>query len=132
MIEITSAGSTLVSAITGDPVARIAADATILDAAKALVSHGVGAIVVGDAPRPTAVLSERDIVRVVAGGSDPAAVQVCDVASTKLVWCGAEATVDEVALKMMEHYIRHVLVEQDGVLAGIVSSRDLLGVYSDQ
>jgi hypothetical protein len=31
---------------------------------------------------------------------------------------------------MMDHYIRHVLVERDGALAGIVSARDLLGVYS--
>lgn len=31
---------------------------------------------------------------------------------------------------MMERYIRHVLVERDGALVGIVSVRDLLGVYS--
>jgi CBS domain-containing protein len=47
-----------------------------------------------------------------------------------LVWCDAEATVEEVAVQMMEHYIRHVLVERDGALVGIVSARDLLGVYS--
>jgi CBS domain-containing protein len=31
---------------------------------------------------------------------------------------------------MMEHYIRHMLVERDGALAGVVSARDLLGVYT--
>ena len=62
--------------------------------------------------------------------NDPTAVRAVDVASTKLVWCAADDTVDEVAVRMMDHYIRHVLVERDGELIGIVSARDLLGVYS--
>jgi CBS domain-containing protein len=31
---------------------------------------------------------------------------------------------------MMEQYVRHVLVEDSGRLIGIVSARDLLGVYA--
>jgi CBS domain-containing protein len=31
---------------------------------------------------------------------------------------------------MMEHYVRHVLLEEDGRLVGIVSMRDLLGAYA--
>ncbi len=90
----------------------------------------IGAVVVGDGERPAALVSERDVVRVVAAGKDPATVPATAIASTKLVWCDAEATVDQVATRMMDRYIRHVLVERDGVLAGIVSARDLLGVYS--
>jgi CBS domain-containing protein len=36
----------------------------------------------------------------------------------------------EVATQMMERYVRHVLVEEDGRLIGIVSARDLLGAYA--
>jgi CBS domain-containing protein len=125
-----SAGSLPISTVTGDPVARVAADATVDDVAKALVAVDVGAVVVGDDARPAALVSERDIVRVVAAGKDPATVPAIDVASTKLVWCDAEASVDQVAARMMDRYIRHVLVQRDGALAGIVSARDLLGVYS--
>ncbi|HTQ18623.1 cyclic nucleotide-binding/CBS domain-containing protein [Mycobacterium sp.] len=124
-----SPGLIPISTITGDPVARVAADATMADVAKALVAQDVGAIVIGDDERPTALVSERDVARVVAGGDNPAAVRAIDVASTKLVWCRAEATADEVAVRMMDHYIRHVLVERDGALVGIVSARDLLGLY---
>jgi CBS domain-containing protein len=127
--RIPSAGSTPISAITGDPVKRVAADATVVDVAKALVAGEVGAIVVGDDEQPAALVSERDVVRLVATGTDPAVVRAVDVASTKLVWCDAEATVDAVAVRMMDRYIRHVLVERDGALVGIVSARDLLGVY---
>jgi CBS domain-containing protein len=116
--------------VTGDPVVRVASEATVADVAKTLVASEVGAVVVGDEELPAALVSERDIVRVVAAGKDPASVPALDVASTKLVWCDAEATVEEVAVQMMERYIRHVLVERDGALVGIVSARDLLGVYS--
>jgi CBS domain-containing protein len=46
------------------------------------------------------------------------------------VWWDAEATVPEVAAEMMTAYVRHVLVEADGRLVGVVSARDLLGVYA--
>jgi len=130
MTDISVPGSIPISSVTGEPVARVAANATVADVARAIVARDVGAIVVGDDERPTALVSERDIVRVVAAGQDPAAVPAADIASTQLVWCDAEATVDEVAVRMMDRYIRHILVERDGVLAGIVSARDLLGVYS--
>lgn len=129
MSDISSAGSTPVSALTGDPVVRVAADATLVDVAEAIVASEVGAVVVGDDERPAALVSERDIVRVVATGQSPASVRAVDVASTELVWCDVDATVDEVAAQMMDRYIRHVLVEEDGTLVGIVSARDLLGVY---
>ncbi|CQD19623.1 signal-transduction protein [Mycobacterium europaeum] len=131
MTESLSAGSLPIHTITGDPVARVPADATIADVARAMVTCDVGAIAVGDEPRPTALVSERDIVRAVAAGRNPATAPVSEVASTKLVWCDAEASVDQVAARMMDRYIRHVLVERDGALVGIVSARDLLGVYAD-
>lgn len=111
---------------------RVAADATVADVAEAIISGEVGAVIVGTDERPTALVSERDVVRVVATGKDPATVRAVDVASTKLVRCDAEATVGEAAVRMMDRYIRHLLVERDGALVGIVSARDLLGVYSSE
>ena len=43
------------------------------------------------------------------------------IANTSLVWCDVEATIAEVAGRMMESYVRHVLVEDDGRLVGVVS-----------
>ncbi len=131
MSEITPAGSYAVAMLTGDSVVRVPADASLADVARALADGELGAVVVGDDARPAALVSERDIVRAVAAGRDPAQVKALDVASTELVWCDVESSVDEVAGKMMDRYIRHVLVEEeDGTLVGIVSARDLLGVYA--
>lgn len=130
MIEIPSAGAIDIATITGDTVVRVPADATVADVARAIVDHEVGAIVVGDEERPAALVTERDIARVVASGRDPAAVRAGDVASRNLVWCEADSTVDTAAVRMMDRHIRHVLVDRDGILAGIISARDLLGVYA--
>lgn len=129
MTDIPAAGSIPISTVTGDPVVRVAAEATVADVAQAIIHGEVGAVVVGNDERPTALVSERDVVRVLAAGDDPTKVRAIDVASKNLIWCEADTTIDEAAVRMMNHYIRHILVERTGVLIGIVSARDLLGVY---
>lgn len=126
------AGSIAIGTLTGDALVRVPADATVADVAGAIAANNVGAVVVGDEPRPTALMSERDVVRVVATGQDPAAVAARDLASTHLIWCESDDTVEQAALRMTDHSIRHLLVEQDGVLVGIISARDLLGVYATE
>lgn len=130
MTAISASGSLPVSQLIGDEVVRVASDATIHVVAQTLTTDGVGAVVLGDDERPTALVSERDVVRSVAAGHDPAVTPASKVASRELVWCDIESTVEEVAAEMLSRYIRHVLVEEDGELVGIVSARDLLGAYS--
>jgi CBS domain-containing protein len=90
----------------------------------------VGLLVVGTVDQVEGVVSERDVVRAVALGQVPETTAVIEVATTRLVWCDLTATVDEVAELMIEQYVRHVLVEDDGRLVGVVSARDLLGAYA--
>ncbi|UXA19919.1 cyclic nucleotide-binding/CBS domain-containing protein [Mycobacterium sp. SMC-4] len=130
MTEIPAAGSIRISTITGDAVIRVAADATVADVATAIVEREVGSVVVGDDPHPEGLVTERDVARVVAAGQNPAEVRAAEVASKNLIWCRADDTVAKVATRMMDRYIRHVLVERNGELIGVVSARDLLGVYA--
>jgi CBS domain-containing protein len=126
MTAISISGSSSISLLIGDDVVRVPADAPLAEVAKVLVGGAMGAVVLGDGDRPEALVSERDLVAAMATGLDPAATPAIEVASTNLVWCDVESTLDEVATEMMEHYIRHVLVEDDGKLVGMVSVRDLL------
>jgi CBS domain-containing protein len=130
MSDLSLPGSTPISTLTGDTVARVPADATLLDTARALTEGGLGAVVVGDEVPPAALVSERDVIRAIADGRDPATTLALDVASTDLIWCDAAATVDEVAAQMRDRYVRHILVEDGDACVGIVSARDLLGIYS--
>jgi CBS domain-containing protein len=125
-------GSMPVSVLTGEQIVRVGADATLYEVADVMAEAGVGALVVGDGDPPAGIVTERDFVGVLAGRTDPGATQVGHLAQTSLVWCAADATVSEVAELMMTRYVRHVLVEDDGELVGIVSARDLLGAYASE
>jgi CBS domain-containing protein len=129
-MAITTVGALPVAALTADVVDRVSADANLWEVADALVEADVGALAVGHGDDVEGILSERDLVRALAARRDPWTTTAMDIAHTRLVWCDAESTVAEVAEEMMEHYVRHVLVENGGRVVGIVSARDLLGAYA--
>ena len=119
-----------VSVLLGSDVIRVEPDATITDVAKVLAKDDIGAVVVGRGDSVMGIISERDVTRTVASERDMTAVRAADIAHKELIWCDTTATVAEVAEEMMEKWVRHVLVEEGGRLVGIVSARDLLGVYA--
>jgi CBS domain-containing protein len=128
--EISVAGGRAqVRVFTSDLAATIEPGASLRSVADELVADEVGLLVVGTADDVRGVVSERDVVRALAQGLVAQTTPVSEIASTRLVWCDASATVEEVAALMMEQYVRHVLVEEDGRLLGVVSARDLLGAY---
>jgi CBS domain-containing protein len=87
-------------------------------------------VVVGTRDDVQAVISERDVVRVVAGGGDLDTTTAGEVGSRNLVWASVDDTIGAVAEEMMEDYVRHVLVRDGGRLAGIVSMRDVIAAYT--
>lgn len=109
-----------------DTLVRVAADAPVDAVAEAIDDNDVGAVVVG-LDMIEGIVSERDLVRAVAAHHDLSVLRAGDIASTELVACDAHASVDAAAELMLERYVRHLLVEDDGEVIGIVSARDLLG-----
>lgn len=130
MTDATNVGAMAVSMLIGGPVVRVASDADLHRVADAMVEAGVGALIVGGVDRAQGIVSERDVVTALAERREPATTTAGALANSTLVWCDGEAPVAEVAEQMMEHYVRHVLVEEDGRLVGVVSARDLLGAYA--
>ena len=118
-----------VSSLIGDPVIFVGPNTDLFDVADALTTNDVGALAVGDGKRPVGVVSERDLVHAVAQRRVPEDTRAIDIAQTSLIWCDATATIASAASEMLDHYVRHMLVEANGRLVGIVSARDLLGAY---
>lgn len=116
--------------LTGDEVISVPPDTTLASVAATMAAVDIGAVAVGTLGEPTGVVSERDIVRAVASGSDLETVTAGSVASTELVWVEVDLTARDVAAVMMTEWVRHVLVREDGQLAGIVSARDLVGTMA--
>lgn len=111
----------------GNEVVTIAQTASVCDAVRLLGEQRIGALVVsGDGRAIEGIISERDVVRVAAGGSIDG-MSVGAVMSTNVVTCTAHDGVDRLMALMTERRIRHLPVVDDaGRLAGIVSIGDVV------
>lgn len=90
----------------------------------------VGSIVIiDDKHKPIAIVTERDIIpRVVLGDANIDGPVSC-IATPSVSTLTTDATATDAALLMAEHGFRHVVVvDGGGVLAGIVSERDLFAL----
>lgn len=113
----------------GADVATIGPDASLGDATAALRDHGVGALVVSaDGSKIDGIISERDVVRALAGhGGSTLGRSVSSAMSGDVVTCRAGDTVDELMAMMTDRRIRHLPVVDDaGALAGIISIGDVV------
>jgi CBS domain-containing protein len=111
------------------PVVSVDAGATLREAAEALICDEVGAAVV-TSQGPVGLLSERDIIRVVAGGGDVNAVHVSEVMSIPLVYVGPDDPIQDAAAVMLEADIRHLPVGDGHRLVGMLSVREVLGALA--
>jgi CBS domain-containing protein len=97
------------------------------EAAKRMVARGVGAVLVLDGERLQGILTERDLMRAVAGGySDEA--RVADWMTRHPETIDASETTDHAAALMIHGGFRHLPVVEEGHVAGIISIRDLMRV----
>jgi CBS domain-containing protein len=112
----------------GSEVATITPDATIRDAVAVLAERRIGAIVVSsDGERIEGIVSERDVVRII-GGAGPAGLDetVGDTCTREVVTVSPAVNLLAVMQLMTERRFRHLPVEVDGRLGGIVSIGDVV------
>lgn len=101
---------------------------TIEAAAKLLASRKIGALVITTGSgHIEGILSERDVVRVIADDGAAALAKPVSMAMTARVkTCAESDTVHEVMETMTHGRFRHLPVEEKGVLAGIISIGDVV------
>jgi CBS domain-containing protein len=100
---------------------------TVLQAANLMNDINIGGVVVLDDDRLAGIFTERDVLRrVVAQGLDPATTPVAEVMTTPVITCPPELSLDECAALMTTRGVRHVPVQDQGRLTGLVSIRDLM------
>jgi CBS domain-containing protein len=102
---------------------------SVAQAARLMSERQIGAVPVLDGERVAGIFTERDILaRVVAADVDPASTPVSRVMSTELVVADINDGHDVCMRRMQQARVRHLLVLDNGRLAGILSLRDFLGV----
>ncbi|GHC62620.1 CBS domain-containing protein [Limoniibacter endophyticus] len=112
----------------GHGVFTIEGTKTLVDAVTLLAEKGVGALVVlGVDGRIVGILSERDIVRAMAKhGADVGSHSVASVMTSAVKTCKEEDTLDDLMRVMTHGRFRHLPVEKNGMLDGIVSIGDVV------
>ena len=101
---------------------------TLREVVELLASKGVGAAVVSDAAHSVlGILSERDVVRVIArNGASALDDPVSRHMTPKVITVSREDTIEHVMQTMTAGRFRHVPVVEDGRLIGIISIGDVV------
>jgi CBS domain-containing protein len=105
----------------------IDANRTVLEAARYMLEHNVGAVPVLRDGNLTGILSERDIMnRVVAVGRTPGTTAVSEVMTANPRAVAADESIEECLFIMREFGFRHLPIVEGKELKGLVSLRDVL------
>ena len=108
-------------------VYSIEADRTVLDAARFMMEHSIGALPVLRNGELIGIVSERDVMnRVVAVGRTPGTTQISEVMTANPRAVDVDETVEECLFLMKEYGFRHLPIVSGKELKGLVSLRDLL------
>ncbi|MBX4911302.1 MULTISPECIES: CBS domain-containing protein [Rhizobium] len=112
----------------GRDVITAGPNTTVAEAAAILSKKKIGAIVVvGMENRISGMFTERDLVHAIAKhGKDGLDQPLSQLMTSKVYRCHEETTVNELMELMTSRRFRHVPVESNGKLAGIISIGDVV------
>ena len=114
-------------------VYSIEADQTVLEGARFMMEHNIGALPVLRNGELVGIFSERDIMnRVVALGRTPGTTKISEVMTANPKAVSVQETVENSLFLMREFGFRHLPIVDGKELKGLVSLRDMLLRYVAQ
>jgi CBS domain-containing protein len=106
---------------------------TVRDAARAMAERKVGAAIVIDPDSAgPGIITERDVLGLIANGQDPDKEIVGDHLTDELIMAAPDWSLEQAAEAMVEGGFRHLLVIDGGDLRGVLSMRDIVRAWTEQ
>ncbi len=103
---------------------------TVLDGARKLAELNVDALpICGEDRSVLGMLSERDVVRIVARRCDPDAIRIGRLEFEAIASVDANASIEHAWTTMMEHDLVQVPVTEEGRLIGVLRRADIRGRF---
>lgn len=119
--------STLRDLVKDRKIYSIEAGSTVLEAARFMMEHSIGALPVLRNGELAGIFSERDIMnRVVAVGRNPAYTAVSEVMTPNPRAVNLDESIEECMFLMHEFGFRHLPIVDGKDLKGLVSLRDVV------
>lgn len=120
--------ATVSEIVQGQDLAQLSDSSTIREAARYMVDHGVGSVLVMEQDKLRGIFTERDALRIfVATRRNPDHTRLADVMTEEPQTLAPEATPQEAAERMTAGKFRHMpVVDAAGKVLGVVSQRDLV------
>lgn len=107
-------------------------DDSLSDASSRMWKQQTGSLLVMEEGNLVGIITERDVLRVVAEGHDPSATSLRDVMTKDPVTIGPSTKLRDAASIMFDHWFRHLpVVAEDGEVCGIISLRDLVSLLAE-
>lgn len=115
----------------GNAVVTVPPAATVQEVANIITSQRIGAVVVVSAPgKLIGIVSERDVVKAIAGhASEALTMTAADIMTRDVTTATIATTMDEAMDIMDAGYFRHLPVLHDDELVGIISIRDVVKTH---
>jgi CBS domain-containing protein len=119
-------------------VADVMTEASITDspadtlrlAAERMWRQQTGSLVVMDGDTMVGIITERDILKAAAQGVDLETTTVDDVMTRDVITAYPDEALRDAARTMAAHWIRHLPVTADDAVVGMLSMRDVTGVFA--
>jgi CBS domain-containing protein len=105
---------------------------TLGEAARRMEERRVGSAAVVDPGRPwPGIITERDLLHVVAQGKDPKVETVAAHETSKVVIAGPDWPLERAAATMIRGHFRHLIVVEGRQPAGVISMRDIVRCWAE-
>jgi len=114
-----------VSDVMNEPVTTVTPETTVLEATRLLHENDIGSVVVVGEEAVVGIVTESDVVALVAADGDPAETRVESVMAQPVETVSQDTTVVEAARRFRDRRIKKLPVCEDGQLVGILTTTDI-------
>lgn len=103
---------------------------SLRSAAETMWRQQTGSLLVMDGERLVGIITERDVMKAVAREKDVESTPVSDVMTRDVLTITPDTSAHEAARHMASRWIRHLPVVDGEKVVGVVSQRDLVGIFA--
>jgi len=102
---------------------------SLRSAAERMWRQQTGSLIIAEGDQLIGIITERDLLRAVALGADPDRATVDEAMTIDLYTVPPDMPLHVAAREMAARWIRHLPVVENAQLLGVVSMRDVTGVF---